>query len=67
MNGLPTTRSSVPGVRERTMRSTATAEAVAELGLLKNMDLVKKYPALRPVTAIRYSIIQFVWEIVHPR
>jgi hypothetical protein len=31
------------------------------------MDLVKKYPALRPVTAIRYSIIQFVWEIVHPR
>jgi hypothetical protein len=49
------------------MRSTATAEAVAELGLLKNMDLVKIYRALRPVTAIRYSFIQFVWEIVHPR
>jgi hypothetical protein len=38
------------------MRSTATAEAVAELGLLKNMDLVKIYRALRPMTAIRYSV-----------
>lgn len=38
------------------MLSTATAEAVAELELLKNMDLVKIYRALRPMTAICYSV-----------
>jgi hypothetical protein len=31
-NGLSAVRSSVAGIRERTVRSTATAEAVAELG-----------------------------------
>ncbi len=31
-NGLSAVRSSVAGVRERTVRSTAAAEAVAELG-----------------------------------
>ena len=31
-NGLQAVRSSVAGNRERTVRSTATAEAVAELG-----------------------------------
>ena len=31
-NGLSAVRSSVAGVRERTVRSTATAKAVAELG-----------------------------------
>ena len=31
-NGLPAVRSSVAGIRERTVRSTTTAEAVAELG-----------------------------------
>jgi len=31
-NGLSAVRSSVAGVRERTVRSTAVAQAVAELG-----------------------------------
>ena len=31
-NGLSAVRSSVAGIRERTVRSTAAAEAVAELG-----------------------------------
>jgi hypothetical protein len=31
-NGLPAIRSSVAGICERTVRSTAAAEAVAELG-----------------------------------
>ncbi len=31
-NGLTAVRSSVAGIRERTVRSTAAAEAVAELG-----------------------------------
>jgi len=31
-NGLPAVRSSIAGIRERTVRSTAAAEAVAELG-----------------------------------
>ena len=31
-NGLSAVRSSVAGIRERTMRSTAAPEAVAELG-----------------------------------
>jgi hypothetical protein len=33
-NGLSVVRSSVAGVRERTVRSAAAAEAVAELGSL---------------------------------
>jgi len=35
-NGLSAVRSRVAGVREHTVRSTAAAEAVAELGSLEN-------------------------------
>ena len=39
-NGLSAVRSSVAGCRERTVRSTTAAEAVAELGLGHNLSAI---------------------------
>jgi len=42
-NGLSAVRSSVAGVRERTVRSTAAAEAVAELGVVRPLAMLEHF------------------------
>lgn len=52
-NGLFAVRSSVAGIRERTVRSTAAAEAVAELG--RYVPLMRSLVALIALALPGYS------------